>query len=93
MLNFFANCCAFSLANRIVHCCSIQVSADRAIAAINKQHKIEIEVKDKELAADVKKHEKEIAAIARQGAAAAKKHGKEELEVSAHGCIFTFTII
>jgi hypothetical protein len=43
------------------------------------------------------KHEKEIAAIARQhkkeGAAAAKTHGQEELEVSAHGCIFSFTII
>ena len=97
MLNFFANCCTFSLTNRIVHCCSIQVSADRAIAAINKQHKIEIEAKEKELAADAKKHEKEIAAIARQhkkeGAAAAKTHGQEELEVSAHGCIFSFTII
>jgi hypothetical protein len=69
---------------------------EKEMATMDRQHK-------KEGVAAAKKHNNEMAAKDKQyekeHAAAAKKHSREvaaltkELEVSAHGCIFSFTYI
>jgi len=81
-----------------------QVSADRVVAAIKKQHKLEIEEKERERASDARKHKKEMTAKDKQHqkeqAAAAKVHGQavaalnKDLEVSSHASNnFSCTII